>query len=93
MHMFADALAETQEMDTDGLREALLGKTFNAPQGQIKIDADNNHTYLQSLIAKVNEEGEFIVQHKVRRAIKPDPYLVFPAINDWSFRTQKVLVR
>lgn len=91
VHMFADALAETEDMDTDALREALLGRTFNAPQGQIKIDADNNHTYLQSLIAKVNEAGEFIVEHKVRRAIKPDPYLVFPEINDWSFRTQKVL--
>lgn len=91
MHMFAAALAEAEDMDTDALREALLGRTFNAPQGQIKIDPDNNHTYLQSLIARVNTEGEFIIERKVRRALKPDPYLVFPEINDWSFRTQKVL--
>lgn len=90
VHLFARALEETGEMDTECLREALLGATFDAPQGQIKIDPDNNHTYLQSRIAIVDEKGEFIVDLKVRRALKPDPYLVFPAIHDWSFRTDKV---
>lgn len=90
VHMFARALEETGEMDPDALREALLGASFDAPQGQIKIDADNNHTYLQSRIAKVNDQGEFVIEAKVRRAIKPDPYLVAPAIHDWSFRTLKV---
>lgn len=90
MHLFAAALEETGEMDTDGLREALLGRTFDAPQGQIKIDPDNNHTFLQSSIATVTEDGEFEIALKVRRAIKPDPYLVYPTIHDWSFRTLKV---
>ncbi|MBW4984914.1 transporter substrate-binding domain-containing protein [Mameliella sp. CS4] len=90
VHMFAKALDETGELETECLREALLGASFDAPQGQIKIDPDNNHTYLQSRIAKVDETGEFVVESKVRRAIKPDPYLVFPAIHDWSFRTLKV---
>lgn len=90
VHLFAAALEETGDMDTECLREALLGRAFDAPQGQIKIDPDNNHTYLHSSIARVNGQGEFIVDLKVRRSIKPDPYLVYPAIHDWSFRTQKV---
>lgn len=90
VHMFARALEETGEIDTESLREALLGASFDAPQGQIKIDPDNNHTYLQSRIAKVDDAGEFIIETKVRRAIKPDPYLVYPAIHDWSFRTLNV---
>ncbi|MGR3756414.1 MAG: transporter substrate-binding domain-containing protein [Tranquillimonas sp.] len=92
VHLFARALQAVGEMDTDGLREALLGATFEAPQGQIKIDPDNNHTYLQSRIARVDARGEFVIEHKVRRALKPDPYLVYPTIHDWSFRTQKVAV-
>lgn len=90
VHLFAAALEETGDMDTDCLREALLGRAFDAPQGQIKIDPDNNHTYLHSRIARVDEQGEFEIDVKVRRSIKPDPYLVNPAIHDWSFRTQKV---
>lgn len=87
MHLFAAALEETGDMDTDSLREALLGAAFDAPQGPIKIDLDNNHTYLQSRIATVDAAGEFVIDCKVRRAIKPDPYLVYPTIHDWSFRT------
>lgn len=90
VHFFARALEETGEVDTDNLREALLGATFDAPQGQIKIDPDNNHTYLQSRIGIVNDSGEFVVVQKVRRSLKPDPYLVLPAIHDWSFRSDKV---
>jgi branched-chain amino acid transport system substrate-binding protein len=91
MHMFATALEEVGEMDSNRLHEALLGSTFDAPQGQIKIDADNAHTYLQARIARVNEKGEFVIENKLRRAIKPDPYLVYPEIHDWTFRAQKVI--
>lgn len=89
VHMFAAALERVKVMDTDRLREALLGATFNAPQGQVKVDPDNNHTYLHSRIAKVNEDGDFIIQSEVVRAIKPDPYLVIPDINDRTFRLRE----
>lgn len=91
MHMFATALEEVGDMDTERIHDALLGMTFDAPQGQIKIDPDNNHTYLQSRIARVGVNGEFVIENKLRRSIKPDPYLVYPEIHDRSFRTQKVL--
>lgn len=90
VHMFARALEECGELDTDALREALLGMTFQAPQGEIKIDPDNSHTYLQSRIGVVNNEGEFEIKTKVRHMIKPDPYLVNPEIDDWSLRSQKI---
>lgn len=86
VHMFARALAKTHALDTDLLREALLGAVFDAPQGLVKIDADNSHTYLQSLIGKVDETGEYIIEQEVPRSIKPDPYLVNPGLDDWSLR-------
>lgn len=90
MHLFGMALEETGEMDADSLRASLLGTSFEAPQGTISVDPDNNHTYLHALIARVDKHGEFVIAHKVRQSIKPDPYLVYPAVNDWKFRTQKV---
>ncbi|MCC5809352.1 MAG: transporter substrate-binding domain-containing protein [Ectothiorhodospiraceae bacterium] len=86
VHLFANALRSTNTTDTDRLREALRGADFDAPQGRVKIDADNNHTYLQSRIGRVDEHGEYIVEMEVTRPIKPDPYLVVPALNDWSLR-------
>ncbi|MCP1676768.1 branched-chain amino acid transport system substrate-binding protein [Natronocella acetinitrilica] len=85
-HMFANALRATGSMDTDRLRSALQGADFDAPQGRVKIDPDNNHTYLQSRIGRVDDLGEYVVEMEVGRAIKPDPYLVTPALNDWSIR-------
>lgn len=85
-HMFALALERVNSLDTGQLRETLLGATFEAPQGMVKIDPDNNHTYLQSRIAKVNDSGEFVVERELVRPIKPDPYLVYPDLNDRNFK-------
>lgn len=87
-HLFARALREVGTMDTEKLRGALLGAEFNAPQGRIKVDPDNNHTYLHTRIARVDENGLFCIEREVSRAIKPDPYLVYPALNDWTVRLQ-----
>lgn len=89
VHMFAQALKRVRTLDPDRLRETLLGSTWEAPQGSIKIDPDNNHTYLHSRIAKVDASGEFIVEREVVRPIKPDPYLVNPDLNDRRFRLQE----
>lgn len=91
VHMLAEALEREQSLDIERLREQLLGATWDAPQGKVKIDPDNNHTYLHSRIAKVNEKGEFIVEREVRRPIKPDPYLVTPDLNDHRLRLQNAV--
>lgn len=91
--MFAAALAKVGCLDTDQLRECLLGATWDAPQGQVKIDPDNNHTYLHSRIAQVDESGEFVIQREVVRAVKPDPYLVTPDLNDRRLRLRKTSTR
>jgi ABC-type branched-subunit amino acid transport system substrate-binding protein len=85
-HMFAAALAEANTMDTERLRAALLGAEFDAPQGRVKIDPDNNHTYLYTRIGRLDVQGRFEIVREVPRSIKPDPYLVYPALNDWSVR-------
>ncbi|WP_225029658.1 transporter substrate-binding domain-containing protein [Xinfangfangia pollutisoli] len=90
-HMFAAALDKVGSLDPDQLRECLLGASWDAPQGQVKIDPDNNHTYLHSRIARVDERGDFIVQREVIRPVKPDPYLVTPDLNDRRLRLRKAM--
>lgn len=85
-HMFAAALNRSGNIDTDRLLDHLLGAIWDAPQGQVKVDPDNNHTYLHSRIAKVDEAGEFVIEQEVIRAVKPDPYLVTPDLNDHRLR-------
>lgn len=87
--MLAEALDREASLDIERLREQLLGASWDAPQGEVKIDPDNSHTYLHSRIAKVNAKGDFIVEREVRRPIKPDPYLVTPDLNDHRLRLQE----
>ncbi len=92
-HMFAAALEKVGNLDIGQLRECLLGASWDAPQGQVKIDPDNNHTYLHARIARVDDTGSFVIQREVVRPVKPDPYLVTPDLNDRRLRLRKTPVR
>lgn len=87
--LFANALQRAERMDTEELKKELSGAEYMAPQGRVKIDSDNNHTYLHARIARVDDQGKFCIEKEVARPIKPDPYLVYPRLNDWSFRLGK----
>ena len=63
-------------MEPDDLIEALAGMSFEAPQGEIVVDPDNNHTYLWPRIGRVGPSGLFEVVEAASAAVKPDPYLV-----------------
>lgn len=76
IHVFADALRRAKSLDTQRLAEAALGTEYEAPQGRILIDPDNNHTYLHPRIGMVNEHGDFDVVWEAKAPVKPDPYLV-----------------
>lgn len=86
MHLFGDALLRCGTVDADVLRRTLLGAEFDAPQGKVRIDPDNNHTYMIPRIGRVDEHGAFRVLTEAEELIKPDPYLVCPAVDDWSIR-------
>ncbi|QIB35191.1 transporter substrate-binding domain-containing protein [Ancylobacter pratisalsi] len=76
IHVFAQALARARSLDTQRLVDAALGTEFDAPQGRIRIDPDNNHTYLWPRIGVANGKGSFDIVWEARDPIKPDPYLV-----------------
>lgn len=76
IHLFADIISRVGTLDTDIVRTATLGTIFDAPQGTIQIDPDNNHTYLWPKIGRVNDKGEFQIIAETDSPVKPDPYLV-----------------
>lgn len=87
--ILAHALKRAEKMETEALKRELGGAEYRAPQGIVKIDPDNNHTYLHARIGRVGPDGRFKIQTEVAKTIKPDPYLVYPRLNDWSFRLNR----
>lgn len=66
-----DVLEAGEEITTATLREATRGQEFNAPQGRVKIDPDNYHTYLYSRIGQWKEDGQAEIVFATDAAVKP----------------------
>lgn len=74
-HLFAMALRIAGTLDTQRLVEAALGLSFEAPEGPILLDPENNHTWLTPRIGRARRDGGFDILWEAKSAIKPDPYL------------------
>ena len=94
-YLLAQAIEKVGTTDTDALIfEGLPGQEFQAPQGKVKIDEKNHHTYLWARIGKANAEGQFDVVWKSDDWIRPDPWvdLLYPN-KDCDFTDPNVLKR
>ena len=59
------------DLSTETIREATRGQEFTAPQGKVKIDPDNYHTYLYSRIGKWKSDGQADIVFETPAAVKP----------------------
>ncbi len=81
--------------DTDALIfEGLPGQQFQAPQGKVKIDEKNHHTWLWARIGRANEEGQFDEVDVSADWIRPDPWVDLLYPNKYcDFTDQRVIDR
>ena len=66
-----DAIKAGEEINTKSIREYTRGQKFQAPQGLVKIDEDNYHTYLYSRIGKWRADGQADIVFATPAAVKP----------------------
>lgn len=76
VHVFAKALTQANSIDTDVLRPMVLGSQFQAPQGEICINAACNHADLWTRIGRANRMGQFDIVRESSSLVRADPYLV-----------------
>ncbi len=91
-YLLAQAIESTGSTDTDApIFEGLPGQEFVAPQGKVKIDEKNHHTWLWARIGRANEEGQFDIVDKSEKWIRPDPWvdLLYPN-KDCDFTDPKI---
>jgi branched-chain amino acid transport system substrate-binding protein len=89
-HMFAQAMRASGSDDIDALMPYLLGSTFAAPQGAVRIEASNHHAYLYPRIGRVAQDGNFVVVRETREPVYPDPYLVAHALGNAASQMNSV---
>lgn len=71
--LLAEALKKAKDLKTESILKAFDNLEYNAPQGQIKIDADTHHIWAKARIGRVNAEGKFDIVYESKDIIKPMP--------------------
>ena len=84
VHLFARALDRAGTVDTQKLVAAALQTRFDAPSGELRIDADNQHAWLRPRIGRIRADGAFDVLWQASAPVKPDPYLTMYGLPDLS---------
>ena len=77
-YFLAQAIEKVKSTDADALIfEGLPGQEFMAPEGKVKIDEKNHHTWLWPRIGKANEQGP--VRHclEVGRPYPAEPWVPY----------------
>lgn len=84
VHIAAGALKRTGTDDPERLLPELHDAEFDAPQGRVRIDPQNNHTYLWPRVARLDARKTFQIVWNPGVRVKPDPYCIVPSLDDWS---------
>jgi urea transport system substrate-binding protein len=81
VHLFARAAARAGSTDSGAVRKAARGLIFSAPEGLVRIDPRNQHTWKVARIGQVEQNGQFKIVWSSEEPVRPEPYpdLLFPA--------------
>jgi urea transport system substrate-binding protein len=80
MYMFKQAVEKLSPGDItpDNIREAIKGVELVAPQGKVRLERENLHTWLWPKIAVAKSDGQFEVLKDSAEWKAPDPYAAYP---------------
>ncbi|MCR4821457.1 MAG: urea ABC transporter substrate-binding protein, partial [Treponema sp.] len=81
VYLWAMAAEKAGSFEVEKVREAAKGLSFDAPEGKVTVDGENQHIYKPVRIGKINSTGLIDEVWSTAGAIKPDPYL---STYDWA---------
>jgi urea transport system substrate-binding protein len=73
----------------DGIRDGVKGQELDAPNGHVKIDPENLHTYLTPRIAQWQADGQGKIIDEYKSPIRPLPYVAYGETEQNLFCTAK----
>ncbi len=71
---FVMAARKANSVHPEAIVNSSRGMEYQAPEGIVKIDADNLHTHLRPLIGKINSDGLFDIVDRSQNLVKPEVY-------------------
>jgi urea transport system substrate-binding protein len=76
VYLWKQAVEQARSTEVDKVLEAIRGQEFNTPEGKIKVDDQNHHTWKPIRIGKITQDRQFEIVFESKEWIPPDPYPV-----------------
>lgn len=86
VYLWAAAAEKAGSFEVDKVKAAAKGIEFNAPEGKVTIDGDNQHIYKTVRIGEIKADGQIVELWNSGGPVKPDPYLT---TYDWAAELSK----
>jgi urea transport system substrate-binding protein len=75
VHLWAAAVEKAGSTDPEKVKAASKGLTFDAPEGKVTVDGENQHIYKTARIGQLQANGLINEVGGSKEPIKPDPFL------------------
>ncbi|WP_295628314.1 urea ABC transporter substrate-binding protein [uncultured Corynebacterium sp.] len=75
MFLWKEMVEKADSFEVDAVRDAADGVTFDAPEGTVTVNGDNQHIAKTPRIGRVNGDGLIDTVWEAPEAVEPDPYL------------------
>ena len=75
VHLWALAAEKAGSTDVEKVKAASKGLVFEAPEGKVTVDGENQHIYKTARIGKLRPDGLIDTVSESDGPIKPDPFL------------------
>ena len=75
VHLWALACEKAGTFETEPVRIAAKGLSFQAPEGQVSIEGSNQHLNKTVRIGKIQDDGQITQIWASPTTVRPDPYL------------------
>ena len=82
--LWAQAVQDCGSTDVHEIRNAMLGQSYDAPEGVVSIDRETQHTWRSFSIGKIRADGQFDIVWTSEKPIRPVPYPISRSKAEWE---------
>ncbi|MEM6424351.1 MAG: urea ABC transporter substrate-binding protein [Cyanobacteria bacterium P01_D01_bin.128] len=91
VYLWAMAVEKAQSFEVDAVREAAYGLTFNAPEGQVRVEP-NHHLLKTPRIGKMQADGQFEIVYEYAATVQPQPWLGIDELDAAEFTNAPLVI-
>ncbi len=82
--LWARGVERAESVEAEDVNQALMGLSYNAPEGIVTIDPVTRHTWRSFNMGKISEDGSINIVWSADYPIRPVPYPSSRSVMDWD---------